>query len=1248
MEDPNIILTLKACSQRAIASFKLPSNKARILPSSSLHNTDVSDDSSRGTTPSDEGENETQPYGSRIQLTFDNAPKYIERGFTFGADQKNCDVRLLPGSGRIHFSITFDSQGRLVLRDSSTHGTWVSFNDQGTRHPRHRFSWILFPQFGPIRIEIGKHGRYEFTAELEFPTHITCEADYLANLKSYMQKMKNADPSVDLLNFSTETAARTGALSPRQQPQYYIHYQEGLLGKGEFGAVYKATDVSSGNVYAAKQFFRAGWAKEVEIMRTVSHKHIVQFVNLSEEDEPRLIMDYLSLGNLEDQHRIHPIAVEETVAVLCQGLLALQYLHSEGIGYAHRDIKPTNILVESRVPFIIKLGDFGLAKTIKDLATCCGTYQYTAPEVWKKGGYTSAVDIWSLGVVIFEYAYGLPVGQGSFHPERWYRKLIRTVKDWDSEQLIDLLSTQMLTMSPLDRGSADDCCKEASELHLKINTYMSRKQRATPAATISTSQLMRTIQNLDSPKDVSPNNGELKAQILKATSARRPSLSTGPQAPLEIQSPQDDGLLPPDSNKRRRVTMYHRHSFDPNVSPFQSTTRVDVNTNFTEGRETSSLVRSERDQRTLAEIPFALTSIRTDRLSAAASVEVPGSGRSNVREEHPEQGLSVYLSHHRDEARLQEFAYRVQIRVDGKVVTIRKSDCWLSAIDILAVADKTNHEVVVNGKGKRLWPLQGPCDGWVSYEYGRSLCEALQLRHLPDLLLNKFHGYFSVTFLTNIIMIRERDFWVNGTHIVKAAGKTRREIEKLKKDLHIDRVQGGLARYQGSYVDFKDAIRISDRYGLEGVAKLLRQTVLDHVVRPGVHARENLALDCPKETAGPGAGSQAINSLHQSHNSIESVSNVSLGQQEEHIREVWPLNSDTQDGLPSYIQLNVRGKPVTMRKSDSWLNATEILELAGKDKRQRKMIFRLMKEHTKVEIVRASVLGSGSSAWVCYDQGRLLCDTFGLSNTLRSLLKFGQGGENDAITYFRRNNYLIPSRFIPIIFESRTIMMRESDCWINAGHVLQAAWQRRLEIEEIKKDVGAFEIVHGEMAYRGLYVSIEDGIQICLKYHLDQLARHLQQIVPEHQGSPENLIREDLAASASSKKPGSYRTVSSQSDHCSSRVRSDLEQPRRNPTRESESLNVDSSTSGTDSDISRLVQPKRDQTASESEVCRDPSLNGACSKASARKEEPRTEYREPSFSMGSFLPPVGSSFLAQVHPDINHQLPSFEASDISS
>ncbi|KAF2744334.1 kinase-like protein, partial [Sporormia fimetaria CBS 119925] len=76
----------------------------------------------------------------------------------------------------------------------------------------------------------------------------------------------------------------------------------------------------------------------------------------------------------------------------------------------HRDIKPENILVLSRSPFHIKLSDFGLAKAGSYLETRCGTLVYTAPEIAQycrpnsagSPRYTCAVDIWSLGVVVFQ------------------------------------------------------------------------------------------------------------------------------------------------------------------------------------------------------------------------------------------------------------------------------------------------------------------------------------------------------------------------------------------------------------------------------------------------------------------------------------------------------------------------------------------------------------------------------------------------------------------------------------------------------------------------------------------------------------------------------------------------------------------------------------------------------------------------------------------------------------------------------
>lgn len=105
---------------------------------------------------------------------------------------------------------------------------------------------------------------------------------------------------------------------------------------------------------------------------------------------------------------------------------------------------------------------------------------------------------------------------------------------------------------------------------------------------------------------------------------------------------------------------------------------------------------------------------------------------------------------------------------------IRKSDGWLFATNILALAGKAENDIVVDRKDKQVWPLQDSDHGWISHKQGGLLCGALQLGHLPALLLNKFHGFFPVVFNNNTIMIRERDFWVNGTHILKAAGKTKK------------------------------------------------------------------------------------------------------------------------------------------------------------------------------------------------------------------------------------------------------------------------------------------------------------------------------------------------------------------------------------------------------------------------------------------------------------------------------------------
>ena len=189
-----------------------------------------------------------------------------------------------------------------------------------------------------------------------------------------------------------------------------------------------------------------------------------------EEPSPRLVLEYLPLGNLEDQHRLRNISDIEVLTLVRQSSAALSYLHGLTEPIVHRDIKPENILVLSRSPFHIKLADFGLAKASIYLETMCGTLTYVATEIARYYGtgsarglkYTCAVDIWSLGVVVYQYSHGLP-GHVTNFGLPWCQQIVDALHDWDSDDLLDLLSG-MLVIEPTRRGSAEECLQRAWEV----------------------------------------------------------------------------------------------------------------------------------------------------------------------------------------------------------------------------------------------------------------------------------------------------------------------------------------------------------------------------------------------------------------------------------------------------------------------------------------------------------------------------------------------------------------------------------------------------------------------------------------------------------------------------------------------------------------------------------------------------------------------------------------------------------------
>lgn len=192
----------------------------------------------------------------------------------------------------------------------------------------------------------------------------------------------------------------------------------------------------------------------------------------------------MAFGNLENQHDNSRFSYGECVAILQQATSALSYLHGQYESVSHRDIKPENILVQYRDPnrdpnFLhIRLSDFGLAKIGDSLNTLCHSETYCPPEIRPNGPrYTKAVDIWSLGVVILRFAYGLP------HPGfgiglEWCEKVVQEANDWESEGLIDVLQ-HMIVINAKARVSAADCHHQASRL---LTSSRGRSTTPTPAS----------------------------------------------------------------------------------------------------------------------------------------------------------------------------------------------------------------------------------------------------------------------------------------------------------------------------------------------------------------------------------------------------------------------------------------------------------------------------------------------------------------------------------------------------------------------------------------------------------------------------------------------------------------------------------------------------------------------------------------------------------------------------------------------
>ena len=198
-----------------------------------------------------------------------------------------------------------------------------------------------------------------------------------------------------------------------------------LLGKGAYGKALLCRDrrvreeeddlVVVKQVTALNQHQADEARREALILRRLDHPNVVaffeSFVCTSLEDGAALhiVMEFCDGGDLDQvikRQRSTGRVFDEAyvMRIFVQLLLALKYVHAQKI--LHRDIKPQNVFLTSTG--LAKWGDFGVAKCLQHTTsmarTQTGTPYYLSPEIFNDEAYSSASDMWSLGVVLYELA----------------------------------------------------------------------------------------------------------------------------------------------------------------------------------------------------------------------------------------------------------------------------------------------------------------------------------------------------------------------------------------------------------------------------------------------------------------------------------------------------------------------------------------------------------------------------------------------------------------------------------------------------------------------------------------------------------------------------------------------------------------------------------------------------------------------------------------------------------------------------
>jgi serine/threonine protein kinase len=248
------------------------------------------------------------------------------------------------------------------------------------------------------------------------------------------------------------------------------------LGEGGMGVVYKAEHVLIGKAVAIK-ILRSEFAKSQDLVARfhqearsasrIHHEHVVDITDFGKtpDGSAYFVMEYLEGCDLANLIENGPITYQRAIPIVGQVCSALHAAHEAGI--IHRDLKPENIFLSSQHEHtdFVKILDFGIAKITQDggdkltrPGMIFGTPEYMSPEQAGGGELDRRVDIYALGIILYEMLTGeVPFQDSSFVGvlRKHMMAPVPSLKEYSNTPIeLDPVLQQAMAKQPQDRFSS--------------------------------------------------------------------------------------------------------------------------------------------------------------------------------------------------------------------------------------------------------------------------------------------------------------------------------------------------------------------------------------------------------------------------------------------------------------------------------------------------------------------------------------------------------------------------------------------------------------------------------------------------------------------------------------------------------------------------------------------------------------------------------------------------------------------------